>query len=77
MTAGDVMTKRPIVIDPSTLAAQALLIMEQRKITSLVVAGDDQTRRGRASTCTISGGQSCFERLLLPSSPRSSRFSSG
>jgi arabinose-5-phosphate isomerase len=39
MTAGDIMTRRPIVIDPSTLAAQALLIMEQRKITSLVVGG--------------------------------------
>ena len=46
MTAGDVMTKRPIVIDPSTLAAQALLIMEQRKITSLVVGGKDQTVAG-------------------------------
>ena len=45
-TAGDVMTRRPIVIDPSTLAAQALLIMEQRKITSLVVAGHDQTVAG-------------------------------
>ncbi len=45
-TAGDVMTRRPIVIDPSTLAAQALLIMEQRKITSLVVAGKDQTVAG-------------------------------
>ena len=41
MRAGDLMTKRPIAIDPSTLAAQALLIMEQRKITSLVVASDD------------------------------------
>lgn len=46
MTAGDVMTRRPIVIDPSTLAAQALLIMEQRKITSLVVGGNDQTVAG-------------------------------
>jgi arabinose-5-phosphate isomerase len=45
-TASDVMTKRPIVIDPSTLAAQALLIMEQRKITSLVVAGPKQTVAG-------------------------------
>ena len=45
-TAGDVMTKRPIVIDPSTLAAQALLLMEQRKITSLVVAGPRQTVAG-------------------------------
>jgi arabinose-5-phosphate isomerase len=46
MTAGDVMTRRPIVIDPSTLAAQALLIMEQRKITSLVVGGQDETVAG-------------------------------
>jgi arabinose-5-phosphate isomerase len=45
-TAADVMTKRPILIDPSTLAAQALLIMEQRKITSLVVAGPKQTVAG-------------------------------
>jgi arabinose-5-phosphate isomerase len=46
MTAADAMTRRPIVIDPSTLAAQALLIMEQRKITSLVVGGPDQTVAG-------------------------------
>jgi arabinose-5-phosphate isomerase len=46
MSAGDVMTRRPIVIDPSTLAAQALLIMEQRKITSLVVCGNAQTVAG-------------------------------
>jgi arabinose-5-phosphate isomerase len=46
MTAADVMTRRPIVIDPSTLAAQALLIMEQRKITALVVGGPDQTVAG-------------------------------
>jgi arabinose-5-phosphate isomerase len=46
MTAADVMTRRPIVIDPSTLAAQALLMMEQRKITSLVVGGQAQTVAG-------------------------------
>jgi arabinose-5-phosphate isomerase len=46
MAAGDVMTRRPIVIDPSTLAAQALLILEQRKITSLVVGDKDQTVAG-------------------------------
>jgi arabinose-5-phosphate isomerase len=39
--AGELMTKRPIVIEPSTLAASALLMMEQRKITSLVVASVD------------------------------------
>jgi arabinose-5-phosphate isomerase len=46
MRAGDVMTRRPVVIDPSTLAAQALFIMEQRKITSLVVGGKDHTVAG-------------------------------
>ena len=46
MTAGDIMTRRPIVIDPSTLAAQALLIMEQRKITSLVVGGKARSVAG-------------------------------
>ena len=46
MAAGDVMTRRPIVIDPSTLAAQALLILEQRKITSLVVGDKNQTVAG-------------------------------
>jgi arabinose-5-phosphate isomerase len=46
LTAADIMTKRPIVIDPSTLAAQALLIMEQRKITSLVVGGKNQSVAG-------------------------------
>ena len=46
MIAADIMTRRPIVIDPSTLAAQALLIMEQRKITSLVVGGKAQSVAG-------------------------------
>ena len=46
MKASDVMTRRPIVIEPSMLAAQALLMMEQRKITSLVVVGSAQTVAG-------------------------------
>jgi arabinose-5-phosphate isomerase len=46
MTAGDIMTRRPIGIDRSTLAAQALLIMEQRRITSLVVVEADQSVAG-------------------------------
>lgn len=37
MTAADVMTRNPITISRTTLAAQALNIMEQRKITSVVV----------------------------------------
>jgi arabinose-5-phosphate isomerase len=42
-TAGDVMTPNPIAIAGATLAAEALNILEQRKITSLVVV-DDQRR---------------------------------
>jgi arabinose-5-phosphate isomerase len=36
-TAGDVMTRNPVTTPRVTLAAQALNIMEQRKITSIVV----------------------------------------
>jgi len=43
LTAGDVMTRGPVSIPPGTLAAEALNIMEQRKITSLVVV--DGSRR--------------------------------
>lgn len=45
MTAGDVMTRNPIAVPRSTLAAEALNIMEQRKITSIVVADGDRPRR--------------------------------
>ena len=44
LTAGDVMTRSPVSIPPVTLAAEALNIMEQRKITSIVVV-DGGTRR--------------------------------
>jgi len=44
LTAGDVMTRGPVSIPPSTLAAEALLIMEQRKITSIPVV-DGPARR--------------------------------
>jgi arabinose-5-phosphate isomerase len=40
LRAADVMTRNPITIDRRMLAAQALLLMEQRKITSLIVATD-------------------------------------
>jgi arabinose-5-phosphate isomerase len=39
LKAGDVMTHRPISVPPAMLAFEALGIMEQRKITSLVVEG--------------------------------------
>jgi arabinose-5-phosphate isomerase len=38
LLAADVMTSRPVTIERSMLAAQALHVMEQRKITSLIVA---------------------------------------
>ena len=40
LTAGDVMTRDPVVVPPRMLAAEALNIMEQRRITSLVVVDD-------------------------------------
>jgi arabinose-5-phosphate isomerase len=43
LVAGDVMTPRPVVIDRTTLAAQALNLLETRKITSIVVI-DGQRR---------------------------------
>ena len=44
LTAGDVMTRGPVSILPTTLAAEALNIMEGRKITSLVVVDGDPRR---------------------------------
>jgi arabinose-5-phosphate isomerase len=44
LTAADVMTRGPVAIAPATLAAEALNIMEQRKITSIVVV-DGEPRR--------------------------------
>ena len=45
-TAGDVMTTTPNTITPSTLAAQALQIMETQRITSLAVVDDDERVQG-------------------------------
>jgi arabinose-5-phosphate isomerase len=44
LTAADVMTRNPVSINPGILAAEALNIMEQRKITSIVVV-DGQSDR--------------------------------
>lgn len=44
LTAADVMTPNPVTVEPHMLAAQALNILEQRKITSLVVAEGDPKR---------------------------------
>ena len=40
LAAGDVMTRGPVTIPRATLAAEALNIMERRKITSIVVVND-------------------------------------
>jgi arabinose-5-phosphate isomerase len=45
LTAGDVMTRHPITVASETLAAEALNIMEQRKITAIVVADAGQPGR--------------------------------
>ena len=45
LKAVDVMTRRPVSVPRHTLAAEALNIMEQRKITSIVVAEDGQPLR--------------------------------
>jgi arabinose-5-phosphate isomerase len=43
LTAADVMTRSPVTISRSTLAVEALNVMESRKITSIIVV--DGTRR--------------------------------
>ena len=45
LTAGDVMSTRPVSVARATLAAEALNIMEQRKITSIIVAEDGEPMR--------------------------------
>lgn len=46
MTARDVMTPNPIAIAHTTLAVEALAVMEQRKITSIVVVDGDRRVEG-------------------------------
>ena len=44
--ASDIMTKQPITIPPTMLAVQALKVMEDHKITSVVVVNDENTIKG-------------------------------
>jgi arabinose-5-phosphate isomerase len=44
LKAADVMTRNPVSIKPGILAAEALNIMEQRKITSIVVVDGESNR---------------------------------
>jgi arabinose-5-phosphate isomerase len=45
LTAGDIMTARPVTVPPDTLAAEALHLLENRRITAVVVVDAD----GRAT----------------------------
>jgi len=45
-TARDVMTQNPVAIPNSTMAVEALAMMEQRKITSIVVIDADRRVEG-------------------------------
>jgi len=45
-TAADVMTKNPVTVGRSTLAVEALRLLEQRKITSIVVVDEDRRVQG-------------------------------
>ena len=46
LSAGEVMTKNPVTIDAHELAGAALNLMEQRKITSVVVVDAEKRVRG-------------------------------
>jgi arabinose-5-phosphate isomerase len=45
-TAGEMMTRNPITVDPRMFAVEALNVMERRKITAVVVVEDDQRVAG-------------------------------
>lgn len=42
--AGDVMTKNPVTVEPETLASSALAILNNKKITSLLVVKDEKVQ---------------------------------
>jgi arabinose-5-phosphate isomerase len=46
LTAGEVMTRRPITIDRHLLAVEALKMMEARKVTSVVVVDEAERVEG-------------------------------
>jgi arabinose-5-phosphate isomerase len=39
--AGDIMNRNPVTVAPETLAPAALALMEQKKITTLIVVAND------------------------------------
>ncbi len=44
--AGEIMTRNPVTVTRKTLAVEALRLMEERKITSIVVVGVDRKVEG-------------------------------
>ena len=46
LSAGDVMTRNPVTVRRDTMAAEALNVLEQRKITSIVVVDDRHEIQG-------------------------------
>ena len=45
-TAADIMTRNPVTIAPGTLAVEVLNVLEQRKITSIIVVDEDRRIEG-------------------------------
>jgi arabinose-5-phosphate isomerase len=45
-TAGEVMTRRPVTVGPGVFAVEALKVLEERKISALIVADRDQRPLG-------------------------------
>jgi arabinose-5-phosphate isomerase len=46
LAAGDIMTRKPVTVSPDTLAAEALHLLETRKITSIVVVDEGTVVQG-------------------------------
>ncbi len=62
LTAGDCMTKNPVTLARTELAASALRLMEEKKITSVLIV--DAAGASKASCIsTISGRCNCFKRF--------------
>jgi arabinose-5-phosphate isomerase len=45
-TAGEIMNPHPVTIEPSAFASSALALMEEKKITSLIVTSPDGRAEG-------------------------------
>jgi len=64
LMVGDCVTRNPRTIAPGELAGAALRMMEERKITSLVVVDAGGGHLGLC-TCTICGRWNCFDKKAV------------